>query len=100
MNKTAVFLERHGHVVTSREQRRGPEEKSASAFAGRNPLLARYAAEDLADIDQADAVVLFTQAGRHFAGGRHVEAGYALGKGKRLVVVGPRENVFYHLPEV
>ncbi len=31
-------------------------------------------------------------------GGRHVEAGYALAKGKYLVLVGPRENVFYSLP--
>jgi len=31
-------------------------------------------------------------------GGRHVELGYALAVGKRLVVVGPRENVFHHLP--
>ena len=33
-------------------------------------------------------------------GGRHVEFGIALATGKRLCVVGPRENVFHHLPQV
>jgi nucleoside 2-deoxyribosyltransferase len=33
-------------------------------------------------------------------GGRHVEFGYALAKGKRVVVIGERENVFHHHPSV
>src|SRR5262249_40345922 len=84
----------HGHVVTSRWHRRGATEPQG---AGRGALLAQSAAEDLEDIDSADALVLFTQAGKHFAGGRHVEAGDALGRGKRVIIFGPRENVFYHL---
>ncbi len=100
MNQASAFLERHGHVITSRWHRRGMTEPSVPQADGPNPHLAQFAAEDLEDIDQADAVVLFTQAGKHFAGGRHVEAGYALGLGKRLIVFGPRENVFYHLPQV
>jgi nucleoside 2-deoxyribosyltransferase len=97
MNEATAFFERYGHVVTSRWHRRGTTEPQG---AGRSSLLAQFAAEDLADIDSADAVVLFTEAGKHFAGGRHVEAGYALGRGKRLIIFGPRENIFYHLPAV
>ena len=100
MNQAAAFLERHGHAVTSRWQRRHALEPPVPRTEGSNPLLARFAAEDLEDVDHADAVVLFTESGKHFAGGRHVEAGYALGRGKRLIVFGPRENVFYHLPQV
>lgn len=33
-------------------------------------------------------------------GGRHVEFGIAVGLGLRLYLVGPRENIFHHLPRV
>ena len=62
----------------------------------------RFAVEDFEDIERADVMVCFTEpphAGPA-RGGRHVEAGYALGIHKRLIVVGWRENVFYALPAV
>lgn len=57
---------------------------------------------DLADIDASDALVLinpaeFVQAG---TGGRHVEFGYALGKGKAVHIYGVRSNVFHQLSTV
>lgn len=64
-------------------------------------LARRFATEDLEDIDAADVVVCFTE--EHIPGantgrgGRHVEFGYALAKGKRIIIVGPIENVFYSL---
>lgn len=64
---------------------------------------ARFAREDIEDIDAADVVVCFTQEPRvmgNSRGGRHVEFGYALGTGKHIMVVGPLENVFYCLPHV
>ncbi len=63
---------------------------------------ARLAREDLEDLDAADVVVLFNPAEDHWAGrgGRHVELGYAIGKGKPIVLVGERENVFHWLPAV
>jgi hypothetical protein len=89
---TGVLM-RAGHVVTSRwvEGR------------GEGPALA--ALEDLSDILRADCLISFTEepeAGVSWAarGGRHVEFGYALAAGKRLCVVGPRENVFHFLPRV
>jgi hypothetical protein len=31
-------------------------------------------------------------------GGRHFEAGYAYAKGKPVIILGPKEGVFHHLP--
>lgn len=53
---------------------------------------------DLDDIDRADWVVSFT--GQGGKGGRHVEFGYGVAKGKRMIVVGPREHVFHTLSTV
>jgi nucleoside 2-deoxyribosyltransferase len=55
------------------------------------------AREDLEDIDASDAVVLLNPSGwaRRGTGGRHVEFGYALAQGKRLVILGDRTNVFH-----
>jgi nucleoside 2-deoxyribosyltransferase len=57
---------------------------------------------DLDDVDAADVVVSFTlpQGTLSTGGGRHVEFGYALAKGKRCIVIGARENVFHHAPGV
>lgn len=63
------------------------------------------AIEDLYDINQADCFIAFTEkdgtAPNASRGGRHVELGYAIAKGGKLILlVGPRENVFCHLPEI
>lgn len=57
---------------------------------------------DLKDVDRADALVLYTEPyGTPIpGGGRHVEFGYALGKGKRVFIVGPLENIFHWHPDV
>ena len=62
--------------------------------------LGQYAYEDLRDIDDADVLVLWNPLHHHRSGrgGRHVELGYALAKGKRVILIGQRENVFHHLP--
>lgn len=56
---------------------------------------------DLEDVDACDIVVSFTEpyGSLNKGGGRHFEAGYGLAKGKRLVIIGDRENVFHHHPE-
>src|ERR1700676_3526460 len=61
-----------------------------------------YANQDIEDIRRADWLVLFSQSPTlpGVRGGRHVEFGYALGLGKKLMVVGPKENIFHHLPNV
>ena len=91
----AAALIRAGHDVTSRwiEGGRGGDSELVAAL------------EDVGDLAHADCLVTFTeQPERNVAwaarGGRHVEFGIALACGKRLCVVGPRENVFHHLPSV
>lgn len=57
---------------------------------------------DLADVDACDVLVAFTKPHGTLTtgGGRHVEFGYALARGKRMVIIGYRENVFHHHPNV
>ena len=62
-------------------------------------LSAPLGQHDLDDLDRADTVISFT-CGSGGKGGRHVEFGYGLAKGKRMIVVGPREHVFHTLPQV
>jgi nucleoside 2-deoxyribosyltransferase len=67
------------------------------------PRIARAFAEaDLMDLDSANVVICFTERpdSPYSRGGRHVEFGIAYAKGKAIFCIGPRENVFYTLPEV
>lgn len=57
-----------------------------------------HAGTDLQDIDRADVVLVITDA-PSTTGGLHVEFGYAAGRGKRVLVCGPRLNVFHALTE-
>ena len=65
-----------------------------------------HARQDMRDIDAADLVVAFTaaragvDAQQGGSGGRHVETGYALAKGKPVILVGQPENVFHRLATV
>ncbi len=53
------------------------------------------------DVRRADAVVLVAEAeGRTVPGGKHVETGIALALGRRVFVVGRRENLFHWHPLV
>ena len=58
--------------------------------------------QDRSDIDAADTLVLFAEDPSigFKRGTRHVEFGYAMGKGKRLIVISGPENVFQYFPEV
>jgi hypothetical protein len=68
---------------------------------------ARAAVDDLCDVVEADVLLAFTD-GEPARGGRHVEFGIAIGlalgmrpgQTLRLIVVGPKENVFHSLPGV
>ena len=92
MLDVAGALSRAGHFITSRwihGRQNAPDLVSA--------------VEDIEDLSDADCLVSFTERpteGVSWAarGGRHVEFGVALAMGKRLCVVGPRENIFHHLP--
>ena len=60
------------------------------------------ATHDLEDIDAADTLIFFAEDPLvgFPRGGRHTEFGYALGKGKRVVVIGSPENTFHFLPGI
>lgn len=64
--------------------------------------LAKCALEDVEDIKSCDVFVTFTEKPSvgYTSGGRHVEFGIALNTDKRIVIVGPRENVFHELAEI
>lgn len=59
---------------------------------------AEFALMDLYDLRTADTLISFGSDGGR--GGRHVEFGYALALGKRLVLIGQREGIFHTMPEV
>lgn len=64
--------------------------------------LAVQAQDDLEDVDTADIFILLNYKGwvMEGQGGKHVETGYALAKGKPVYVVGKPWNVFHYLPQV
>lgn len=98
-------LEGIGHTVTSRwiDCHAG---KYLTSFTPEHlnsdpEYCARLGLHDIEDIDAADMVISFTDAAGGGKGGRHVEFGYALAQpSKRVVLVGPRENIFHTLPRV
>lgn len=87
---TMKLLESRGNRVTSSWLRHLDEEGDL------------YARIDLADITRADMLLALNPGGwkQKGAGGRHVELGYALALGKKIVVVGVRSNIFHHLSHV
>lgn len=97
-------LQALGHKVTSRwiDQHGGNllESIVAEKLNAEPEACAHYAHVDLDDLRAADTVISFTSEGGGGKGGRHIEFGLALGLAKRLVIVGPRENVFHTLPDI
>jgi len=63
---------------------------------------AEAAIMDIEDITEADICLSLTQPfGSMFTGGgRHTEFGYALAMGKECVIIGEREQIFHHLPQI
>lgn len=106
MREKRVQLEALGWRVNSRwldyhGGRAGEESRDASAIEADMASAADFALEDLDDVRSADVLIFFAEhqpgAGK---GGRHTEFGIALGSGRRIITVGPRENVFHALPTI
>jgi nucleoside 2-deoxyribosyltransferase len=83
-------LESEGFEVTSTWLKQG------------DTLTDEHARVDLADVDRADIVLAVNHERWKDAGtgGRHVEFGYAVAKGKPIVIAGVRSNIFHHLSDV
>ena len=102
------MLEAEGHDVTSQWIWATHEIHTGVVDAApehADEYLRVQTADDLADIDRAEAVILFTsgwviancslEKSQTTSGGRHIETGYALAKGKRVIVLGEPENIFH-----
>jgi nucleoside 2-deoxyribosyltransferase len=66
-------------------------------------LAKKFATEDIADVEKADCLIIFPDPPRESSttrGGMNVEFGYAFAAGKRVIIVGPRCNVFHYLPGI
>jgi nucleoside 2-deoxyribosyltransferase len=97
----SIALKEVGIGVTSTWPWEDAAPKSTLAEVGDKYLL-KHGSKDIKEIEAADGVILFTQdpLKPFVRGGRMHEFGYAHGKGKRLIVCGPRENIFHYLPNV
>jgi len=96
-------LEKAGFEVTSRWINGNHQIDDAGlSIQAKEAERLRFAQEDYDDLRAADVVISFTEAPRssNSRGGRHVEHGMAVALGKRVIVVGHRENVFHCLPQV
>lgn len=91
MRQHATTISRLGHAVVS---------TWLQIDADTNP--AQAARDDIDDLQASDAFIGFTEApeGGYTTGGRLVELGWALRAGMPIVLVGPKENVFCHLPAI
>jgi hypothetical protein len=97
MRTVACRLQDLGHTVQCRWIWRA--EPNVSNLDG--PDAARVAAEDLEDVRESNCLILFAEAPRTpTRGGRMVEFGAALAAGKRIIIIGGRENVFTCLPQI
>lgn len=106
MREVRTMVEARGFTVTSRwiDCHGGQREESFTPETLNSPygpdVCAPYGKADVDDLIAADCVVAYTGTGSGGKGGRHVEFGIAMGLQKRLIIVGPRENIFHCLPEV
>lgn len=99
ITERATDLARAGHKIVSRwiAEPHPPQTQLSDITTGE---LVAYANIDITDIHRCDTFLFFSVdplVPTH-RGGRHVEFGYALALGKRIVVFGPKENIFHYIP--
>ena len=99
----AKWLQERGHTITSRwvmpdSDHIKPVGKSEQAADAERQ---RFAKEDYEDVLECEWMISLMEEPRNDGrGGRHVEFGMAVALKKKLTIIGPRETVFHHLPEV
>lgn len=91
----AEILRSKGHVIVSRWHNKEFLPTTEHNEAERREI----ALEDFEDVTVSDALVLVSGPDK-YSGGKFVEAGIALGQGKRVIVIGRRENMLLWLPSV
>lgn len=92
MMQWAILLREHGHFITSRWLFAKEELTNSNKATDAAKI-------DLEDIDEAECMISSTlnRGELYTGGGRHIEYGYALAKGKKLINVGGYESVFHNL---
>jgi hypothetical protein len=97
----ARLLTADGHEITSTWINE-PYPPTATLADLQESKLRELAEQDLSELHQAEGIVFFSEDPNTpiKRGGRHVEFGFCLAFDKRLVVVGPRENIFHYLSDV
>lgn len=99
LREFAAYLRARGEEVTSRWINGSHEINDHPSDKARQ----RLAEEDMQDLIDADVMISFSEpplTATRARGGRHVEFGLAIAWGKRIIVVGPKENVFHYLPGI
>jgi hypothetical protein len=91
----AARFEQLGHEVTARWLHE-PFGATGDYSEAERQRIARMDADDVA---RADALVLIAGPDK-YSGGKFIEAGIAIGMGKRVVIIGRRENMLLWLPEI
>jgi nucleoside 2-deoxyribosyltransferase len=99
IRKVACILMLHGYEISSSwiEEPHAPTTRSQDLLQEDRE---KYARQDLEDIRNSDAFILFTEGEGAPGSGRHFEAGYAYALGIPMITVGPRENIFHYLPDI
>jgi len=100
------LLEEHGIRVTS-TWLTPHDNQSMDALKARGPYevvkeARERAIKDFEDIDESDFIFVYSprKGFRNATGGKHVELGYAMAKGKVVFLMGERENIFHYHPTV
>ncbi len=105
MKEVRSKLEALGHDVISRWLDTEWDNNGIGSSVAPLEYRKKYAVLDMEDVEKVDCLIAFTEdpviavPGKS-RGGRHVEFGAAYALGKVLLVVGHRENIFHHLPNV
>ena len=102
-NALAHKLQALGHTITSRWVRPGDDQviPTGTSAQAADAERRRFAMEDVEDVLACNWMISLMEEPRsNTRGGRHIEFGMALGLGKRLTIIGPRETVFHHLDAV
>ena len=102
-NRLGHLLKARGCVITSRWTKPDCDHVLATGLSrqAEDSERQRFALEDVEDVRAANWTISFMEEPRsNTRGGRHVEFGLALALGHRLTIIGQRETVFHHLPQV
>jgi hypothetical protein len=93
--QVAEVLELKGHEIVSRWLNEPFNKTGTYSLSERH----RIASMDADDVSSCDCLVLVSGPDK-YSGGKFVEAGIAMGLGKRVVVLGFRENMLLYHPGI